>query len=295
MFRPTQRFAAFALVAQLLLTPSVAHADTWLGGAVTDWFSPFAWSDLLGPPTASENAIFARTVFGVTPASTIVSLPGNATIASLSVDIPSSTPYVFTGSNGAVLTATTQMDFRNTDRQASNVTSVSSMRLNTPDIDVFDNAVLSLNNATVTTNSIGTDGRRPDRRQQRFQRADAELCLRPTRRRDAGQQRRRAAHLRRHDARPRHDHRSTPAGSSTPCRGSTSSTTARRVLQFADSHTVDNGVHLKATGGGDITAGGFIDVGNGAAGSLTVTGAGSTLTASGNISDWGAGSAAMRR
>ena len=51
------------------------------------------------------------------------------------------------------------------------------------------------------------------------------------------------------------------------------------VLVFGDSHTVDDGVHLKATGGGDITAGSFIDVGNGVVGSLTVTGAGSTLTA----------------
>ena len=86
---------------------------------------------------------------------------------------------------------------------------------------------------------------------------------------------------------------STAAGSSTPSRGSTSSTTARRCWYSGDSHAVDDGVHLKATGGGDITAGSFIDVGN-RIGSLTVTGAGSTLTPAGSISDWGAGSAGNR-
>lgn len=53
------------------------------------------------------------------------------------------------------------MDFQNTDRQALNVHTVSSLRLNTSAVVVFDNAILSLNNSTVTTNSIGTvsDGR----------------------------------------------------------------------------------------------------------------------------------------
>ncbi|MDZ4656911.1 MAG: hypothetical protein SH868_04955, partial [Bythopirellula sp.] len=278
---------ALAVLLSAVAVP--AGADTWLGGAVTDWFSPVAWADLLGPPTASENAIFARTVFGVTPVSTSVSLPGNATIVALSVDIPSSTPYVFTGSNGAVLTATSQMDFRNTDRRASNVTSVSSMRLNTPDIDVFDNAVLSLNNATITTDSIGTtaDGRidvnsgsSVQTLSYVFDQSTGELRV------NSGGE-------------------LSIAGDTTLLRGLTRVNSGGELnaeegvdleyngaarLEFADSHTVDNFVHLKATGGGDITAGEYIDVGNGAIGSLTVTGAGSTLTAQSSISDWGAGS-----
>ena len=255
---------ALAVLLSAVAVP--AGADTWLGGAVTDWFSPVAWSDLLGPPTASENAFFSRTVFGVTPVNTSVSLPGNATIVALNVDIPSSTPYVFTGSNGAVLTATSQMDFLNTDRRASNVTSVSSMRLNTPDVDVIDNAILSLNNATVTTNFIGTvaDGRIDVNNGSSvqtlgygFDQSAGELRV------NSGGELR-------------------ISGDTTLQRGTTTINSGGELnaltgvdleyngtalLQFTDSHTVDDGVHLKATGGGDITAGEYIDVGNGVTGS----------------------------
>ncbi len=48
---------------------------------------------------------------------------------------------------------------------------------------------------------------------------------------------------------------------------------------------------LAGVSSGAVTAVSFIDVGNGVVGSLTVTGAGSTLTAQSSISDWGVGSA----
>ncbi|QDT73263.1 hypothetical protein I41_24520 [Lacipirellula limnantheis] len=277
------------LVFALISFAGAARGDTWLGGAVTDWFSAVAWSDLLGPPTASENAIFARTVFGVTPVNSSVSLPGNATIVNLTVDIPSSTPYVFTGSNGAVLTATSQMDFLNTDRRASNVTSVSSMRLNTPALFVRHNAVLSLNNATVTTNSIRTteDGRievssgsSVQTLSYGFDQPSGELRV------NSGGELRVAGDTKL----VRGLTRVNSGGQLNAASGVDLEYNGAARLEFADSHTVDNFVHLKATGGGDITAGEYIDVGNGAIGSLTVTGAGSTLTAQSNVSDWGASS-----
>ena len=155
---------------------------------------------------------------------------------------------------------------------------------------VFDNAILSLNNSTVTTNSIGTvaDGRIDVNNGSSvqtltyiFDQATGELRV------NSGGELR-------------------IAGDTTLVRGTTTINSGGQLnalsgvdleyngtalLQFADSHTVDDGVHLKATGGGDITAGEYIDVGNTVVGSLTVTGAGSTLTAQSSISDWGAGSA----
>ncbi|MGL4512964.1 MAG: hypothetical protein ACRCT8_07710 [Lacipirellulaceae bacterium] len=278
-----------ALVLALSLVAGEVSADTWLGGAVTDWFSPVAWSDLLGPPTVSENAIFARTVFGVTPASTVVSLPGNTTILGMLVDIPSSTPYIFTGANGAVLTATDQINFRNTDRRASNVTSVSSMRLNTPRVIVFDNAVLSLNNATVTTDSIRTtaDGRIDVNSGSSVQTLSY-LFDQPT-----GELRVNSGGELRIDGDTtlvRGLTRVNSGGELNAAEGVDLEYNGAARLEFADSYTLDNFVHLKATGGGDITAGSYIDVGNAAIGSLTVTGAGSTLISQSSVSDWGAGS-----
>ncbi len=182
------------------------------------------------------------------------------------------------------------MEFFNNDFQALNVHTVSTLRLNTPLVRVLNNAILSLNNSTVTTNSIGTvnngridvnNGSSVQTLTYFFDQSAGEMRV------NSGGELR-------------------MFGDTTLVRGTTTINSGGQLnalsgvdleyngsalLQFGDSHAVDDGVHLKATGGGDITAGSFIDVGNNAVGSLTVDGAGSTLTAAGTTrSDWGSGS-----
>ncbi|MBL9165702.1 MAG: hypothetical protein JNL18_23465 [Planctomycetaceae bacterium] len=178
------------------------------------------------------------------------------------------------------------MEFFNDDFQALNVHTVSTLRLNTPFLRVFNNAVLSLNNATVTTNEIQikANGRIDVNSGSSVQTLGYFLDQ------PAGELRvNSGGELR-------------IAGDTTLVRGTTTINNGGQlnaltgvdleynglaVLQFFSGHSVDDGVHLKANGGGDITSTSFIDVGNNRTGSLTVTGAGSTFTAGGSISDWG--------
>ena len=253
--------------------------------------SSFSWTIAGGgQPDATEDAFFTNDAgSGIPLAVTNVQLSASTTIRGLFVNSPTTKQYTFTGANGAVLNATQQMDFRNGDLQALNVHTIASLGLNTPDVDVFDNAILSLNNATVTTNtlSVVNDGFVEVNSGSSVQTLtysfnDAAGLVRVN---SGGELR--------------------IAGDTTLVRGTTFINSGGELnalsgvdleyngtalLEFVDSHAVDDGVHLKATGGGDITAGSFIDVGNNAVGSLTVTGAGSTLTAISNVSDWGAGS-----
>jgi T5SS/PEP-CTERM-associated repeat protein len=283
-------FLRLAVAAGLLFLPfSTGHAATWIGIG-SDWFSSTSWGIFDdGPPGSTEDAVFPDSANGFPLAVTNVQLSASTTILGLVVDSPVTKQYTFTGSNGAVLTATEEMEFKNSDLQALNVHTVSSLRLNTPLVEVFDNPILSLNNATVTTNSIGTvnDGRidvnsgsSVQTLSYFFSQAAGELRV------NSGGELR-------------------IAGDTTILRGTTTINSGGQLnalsgvdleykgtalLQFTDSHTVDDGVTLRATDGGDITAGEYIDVGNGVVGSLTVSGAGSTLTAQNSISDWGAGS-----
>jgi T5SS/PEP-CTERM-associated repeat protein len=281
---------ACALVFAVLLAPSGVRADQW-SGIGSDWFATTSWSlGNNGPPGTTENAFFNDSSSGVPLAVTNVQLSASTTIHSLSVDSPMTKQYTFTGANGAVLTATSQMDFANEDRQALNVHTIESLRLNTPDVDVFDNAILSLNNSTVTTNFIETiaDGRidvnsgsSVQTLRYGFVQAAGELRV------NSGGELRIA------------DDTTLQRGTTTINSGGQLNAlpgvdleyTNTALLQFTDSHTVDDGVSLRVTDGADVTAGEYIDVGNGAVGSLLVSGDGSTLTAQNSISDWGAGSA----
>ncbi len=274
-----------------VLLPSASRADQW-SGIGSDWFASTSWFIVdfnSGPPSSTENAFFPDNESGVPLAVTNVQLSASTTINFLSVESPLLKQYTFTGANGAVLTATLAMDFKNSDFQSLNVHSVSNLRLNTPHVRVLNNAILSLNNATVTTNSIGTtnDGRIDVNNGSSVQTLTY-IFDEPT-----------------GELRVNSGGELRIAGDTTLQRGTTTINSGGQLnalsgvdleyngtalLQITDSHTVDNGVHLKATGGGDITAGEYIDVGNGVTGSLTVTGAGSTLTAQSSISDWGAGS-----
>jgi T5SS/PEP-CTERM-associated repeat protein len=283
--------ACTLLLVVALLTPGVVHASLW-SGIGSDWFSSTSWTVFTdpGPPTSTENAIFPNSLSGIPLSVTNVQLSASTTIRSLSVQSPTTKQYTFTGANGAVLTATQLMDFGNSDFQALNVHTIASLRLNTPLVELYENAILSLNNSTVTTNSMRTvnngridvnDGSSVQTLTYSLDNAAGELRV------NSGGELR-------------------IAGDTTLVRGTTTINgggqlnalsgvdleyNGSAVLVFGDSHAVDNGVHLKATGGGDISAVSFIDVGNGVVGSLTVTGAGSTLAAAGSVSDWGAGSA----
>lgn len=280
----------YCFVLALLLVAGAAHAHTWNGGGGPDWFSSNVWDNSFnGVPSSTDDAFFPNSN-GIFPLIfTNVQLSMGTTIRTLVVDSPTTKQYTFTGANGAVLTATQRMQFVNQDGQSLNEHTVTSLRLNTPSVEVFQGAVLSLNSATVTTNSLSlandsvvevNSGSSVQTLAYSFANAGDLLLV------NSGGELR-------------------VAGDTTLVRGRTYINSGGQLnalsgvdleyngtalLQFVDSHTIDNGVHLKATGGGDISAVEYIDVGNGAVGSLTVTGAGSTLTAESNISDWGASS-----
>jgi T5SS/PEP-CTERM-associated repeat protein len=281
----------FCLVlALLLLVAGAAHAHTWNGGGGPNWFSNLVWDNSFnGVPGSADDALFLNSNGGLPLIFTDVQLSMGTTIRTLFVDSPTTKQYTFTGANGAVLTATQRMQFVNQDGQSLNEHTVTSLRLNTPSVEVFLGAVLSLNSATVTTNSLSlanssvvevNSGSSVQTLAYSFANAGDLLLV------NSGGELR-------------------VAGDTTLVRGTTYIDSGGQLnalsgvdleyngtalLQFVESHAVDNGVHLKATGGGDISAVGFIDVGNDATGSLTVTGAGSTLTAESSISDWGASS-----
>jgi T5SS/PEP-CTERM-associated repeat protein len=288
MFRHPQRLATFAL-AVLLLAASAAHAHDWIGLSA-NWFSTSAWVNNgvtgVSPPSSADDALFFDSVGGFPLLITDVQLSASTTIRRLSVQSPTTKQYTFTGANGAVLTATQKMDFGNSDLQALKVHTIASLRLNTPLVEIYENAILSLNNATITTNTLNVvnngsvavnSGSSVQTLNYTFGNPAGLLVV------NSGGELR-------------------VAGDTTLVRGTTYIDSGGQLnalsgvdleyngtslLQFVESHTVDDGVHLKATGGGDISAVAFIDVGNGAVGSLTVTGAGSTLTAQSSVSDWG--------
>jgi hypothetical protein len=278
-----------ATLLALLFVADAAHADTWIGFS-SDWFAPISWDHRdIGPPTSTEAARFPQSSDGIPFLVTNVQLSASTTVRLLTVNSPDTKQYTFTGSNGAVLTATERMQFSNSDAQALNTHTVSSLGLNTPSLEIYDDAILSLNNSIITTNNLlfANDGRVDVNSGSSVQ------TLRYAMSNAAGELRvNSGGELR-------------IVSDTTLLRGTTTINSGGELnassgvdlvyngtalLQIVGSHTVDDGVHLKATGGGDITAGEYIDVGNGVTGSLTVTGAGSTLTAQSGLSDWGIGS-----
>jgi T5SS/PEP-CTERM-associated repeat protein len=278
---PVARSIAVAFALLLVAGEVAAASRFWNGNLSSNWFLSLNWNEL-ATPGAADGAFFPENGW----ARTQVDVTASTVISNLVVRSPTNAQYTFTGSNGAVLDATGEMQFVNADRQALNLHTVSSLTLASPEIKVFHNAVLSLNSSTVLTNKIGTfaDGRIDVNSGSSVQTLEY-YFVEPTgefRVNSGGELR--------------------IAGDTTLFRGLTRVNSGGELnasegvdleyngsarLEFADSHAVDNFVHLKATGGGDITAGGFLDVGNGAIGSLTVTGAGSTLTAQSSTSDWG--------
>ncbi|MBA4106252.1 MAG: hypothetical protein C0485_10880 [Pirellula sp.] len=280
---------ACAVALAVFLAPAAARAVEW-NGVTSDWFNDFAWSFPGSVPGPTDTVFLDDTFQGISLLVTNVALSTGTTIEQLIVDSPAGKQYTITGANGAILTATTQIQFSNNDRQALNVHTVASIRLNTPEVSVFDNAILSFNNATVTTNIIRIveDGRIDVNNGSSVQ-TGGYFISSPT-----GELRvNSGGELRIADDTMLQSGTTTinAGGQLNALSGVDLEYNGTAVLVFGDSHAVDNGVHLKATGGGDITAVSFIDVGNGVVGSLTVTGAGSTLTSGGSISDWGAGSA----
>ena len=280
------------LVAALLGNHPAAHADIWVGTFNSDWFFTGNWNLFDGPPGVGDTASLPSDSDGVFPVTrTQIDLSASTTIARLNADSPLNAQYTLTGSNGAKLTATIAADFKNPDLQALNVHTLSNLGLNTPLVRVFDNAILALDNGSiVTTNDLQiakigrvdvNNGSSVQTLSYRLDDAAGEVRV------NSGGELR-------------------IAGDTTILRGTTTINSGGQLnalsgvdleyngtalLQFASGHSVDDDVHLKATGGGDITGSSFIDVGNNRVGSLTVTGAGSTLTAGSSFSDWGISSA----
>jgi hypothetical protein len=278
------------LYASLLSSP--ARADVWSGGFDTDWFLSLNWDNAARPPGATETATFPQIHIAVgieVPLPrTDVSLNSSTTINRLEVNSPIGAQYTLTGSNGAVLTAPEQMDFRNGDLQSLNVHTFSSLGLNTPRVQLFDNAILSLDSSTVTTdlvvfaNNGGVD----------VDNGSSVQTLRYAFNDDAGELRVNSGgelRIAEDTTLLRGTTMINSGGQLNAAAGVDLEYNGSALLQFSNGHAVDNLVHLKATGGGDITGASFIDVGNGNVGTLTVTGSGSTLTAGGSTSDWGLG------
>jgi T5SS/PEP-CTERM-associated repeat protein len=276
---------SLAILAALVLSGAgQARADFWSGFFSNDWFFAGNWENFDGPPGATESGILPSS-----PPRADVQLSASPTIRRLDVDSPFNAQYTLTGTNGAVLTATEEAEFENPDSQPLNVHTLSSLGLSTPSVEIFHNAVLSLNNSTVMADLvIVVANGRLDVNSGSIVQTDR-YGFNDT----AGEFRvNSGGELR-------------VTGDTTLARGTTTINSGGQLnatsgvdleyngtalLQFFSGHAVDAGVHLKATGGGDITNPSFIDVGNGNVGSLTVTGAGSTFTAGGSTSDWGAGS-----
>lgn len=279
---------AFLVLLAVLAVAGRTNAETkqWIGLLNGDWFLGLNWGGASPtPPAAADTVRFpTSTSFGFTD----ITLGSSVTVAIFSADSPQDDQYSFTGSNGAVLTATDRFQFANADRQSLNVHTVASLRLNTPQVEVLNNAVLALNSATITTDllDLRSDGRVDVNSGSSVQtlRYEFDNAAGEVRVNSGGELR--------------------VVGDTTLFRGLTRVNSGGQLnaaegvdlvynsaarLELADSYTLDNFVHLKATGGGDITAGQYIDVGNAAIGSLMVDGAGSTLTSQSNISDWGAG------
>ena len=283
------RSRAVAILAALVLFGAGrSRADSWRGDFSTDWFSQFAWADFDGPPGPTENALFPATFPGSPLATTGVQLSASTIVKVFSLDSPLNAQYTFTGSNGAVLTATELTQFFNSDSQSLNVSTFSSMGLNTPRVDIINNAIVALDDSTVTTDLLVVDsnGRLDvnDGSSVRTGRYNFNTAAGAIRVNSGGELR--------------------VEGDTTLGRGTTTIDAGGQLnalpgvdlaydgtalLQFFSGHAVDSGVHLAAVGGGDITSTSFIDVGNGNASFLTVTGSGSTLTAGGSTSDWGLG------
>ncbi len=274
-------------VALLLSSQPRAWADSWVGTFNDDWFFQGNWYIFDGPPGVGESATLARSSDGVFPITrTDISLSASTTIASLNVFSPLGAQYTITGSNSPVLTATTSANFENEDLQALNVHTLLGLRLNTPRVSVNDNAILSLGSgAIITTDNVQltSNGRVDVNSGASVQTLKYQLDN------SAG------------EIRVNSGGELRIAGDTTLLRGTTTINAGGELnaisgvdleyngsalLQMFSGHAVDDGVHLKATGGGDISNSEYIDVGNGNVGSLSVTGAGSTLTA-GSISDWG--------
>jgi T5SS/PEP-CTERM-associated repeat protein len=273
------------LAALVLFGAGQARADVWNGFISDDWFSAGNWDGFDGPPGTTD----AGTLPSLPPFRTAIQVASSTTIRRLDVDSPFNAQYTLTGSNGAVLTTTEDAQFQNGDFQPLNVHTLSSLGLNTPSVEIFHDAVLSLNNSMVTTNFVEiissgrvdvNDGSSVQTHNYNF--GDA-----------AGELRANSGGVLRVEA-----DTTLVRGTTTINSGGQLNATSgvdleyngTAVLQFLSGHAVDSGVHLKAISGGDITSTSFIDVGNGNASTLTVTGAGSTFTAGGSTSDWGLGS-----
>jgi T5SS/PEP-CTERM-associated repeat protein len=274
------RFVAI-LAALLLWGAGQARADGWNGFFSSDWFFVGNWDDFGGPPGATEEGILTNT-----PARTDIQLSSSTTIRRLVVSSPFNAQYTVTGSNGAVLTATDEAEFRNADFQTLNVHTLASLGLSTLRVEIIDNAVLALDNSTVATNliAIGSNGRVDINDGSSVQtllygsdNAAGEFRI------NSGGELRVGADATLH----RGTTTVNSGGQLNALSGVDLEYTGSALLQFFSGHAVDDGVHLKATGGADITSTSFIDVGNSNASSLTVTGSSTTFTAGGSTSDWG--------
>jgi T5SS/PEP-CTERM-associated repeat protein len=283
------KLRSLAILAALVLCGAgQARADTWSGLITNDWFLSLNWYQFGGPPSSTESAIFPEDYDGPPVPRTDVSLNASTTVNYFQVNSPLNAQYTFTGANGAVLTATGLVDFQNVDLQALNVHTVSSLGLNTPRVQILNNAILSLNASTVTTDLVlfvnngrvdVNNGSSVQTESYAFNDAAGELRV------NSGGELRVATDT----TLVRGTTTINSGGQLNALSGVDLEYNGSALLQFFTGHAVDNGVHLKATGGGDITSDSFIDVGNGNTSTLTVTGAGSTLTAGGSTTDWGAG------
>ncbi len=271
---------AIVLVAFALLVTGVrpAQGDTWAGYFSSDWFLQGNWLALDGPPTTSDIAILPSQLDELIPVPrTDIQLNASTTIQALVVNSPLRAQYTLTGSNGAVLDATEQINILNDDRQALNVTTMSNLVLTSPLVRVAENAVLALNTTTIPTNVIAVvnDGRIDINNgssvrtlQYAFDNAAGELRV------NSGGELRVAAST----TLARGTTTVNSGGQLNALPGVTLDYNGAALLKLNTGYALNDQVTLTVTGGGDVVGTSFLDVGNG---KVNVAG----------LSDWGQGGA----
>jgi hypothetical protein len=176
-------------------------------------------------------------------------------------------------------------EFTNADLQALNVHTLSSLTLNTPQLNMHHNAILALNNVSVFITNFFMDANgRVDINSGSIL-TTAAFYLND----DAGEIRVNSGGELRFTGNINPTLGSTVINSGgllTAASGVTLHYSDSAILQFNTSHSVSDNVHLQISAGADISATSFLDVGNARIGTLIVTGSGSSLTAFGT-SDWG--------
>ncbi len=267
--RPNQKSVAAILgLAILSAAPSAVWGANkeWVGTSSGTWTTGSNWLGFdATEPAAGDSVTFSSVLLPVIRTS--VTLNQNRTIASLDVFSPHFIvgPYSFTRSSGAVLTVSHGARFGG----ENSTTSLNSFSMTSNTLRVESSVTLAIAGSSV----ISTTGGMTMENSSVLNLSGGSLNL---------------------AANSVHNMWKTSTmnvngGTLNLGANSTLNVNENATLNFSGGYNVTNSTLLRAQGGGDIVGASFIDVGNGGTGFLTAFGAGSSITAQSNVSDWGRG------